>query len=138
MYKVHESRKGSLTMKQRQFYEFNSKRRALALMFKNRQDRQLYHMQRQWTRKTCLKRVFFAWYNQLDNMKRKRILKETAQVMWNNQNLERCFNALMTYATIRQRNKNIVAQFQERSELTLKAEMMVALHENIAYRKYQR
>ena len=47
-------------------------------------------------------------------------------------------NALKAYTAKRLRNKSIIDQFNERTELALKAEMMVAFHANIGHRKMQR
>lgn len=84
------------------------------------------------------KRIFNAWKEALHLFKRKRILKESAYLMRNNALLEKVIMALRLYADKKIKDGLIIDRFQERSELALKTELLLAFHENIQFKKNQR
>ena len=79
-----------------------------------------------------------GWRGTLHIFKRKRILDETATTQWNGRSLERCFKAIRLYTQKRIRNNTIIDQFQMRSELTIKADILLTLHSNISISLAQR
>ena len=130
--------KADLHRKQQQFYNFNSKRRAIQKIMKNVDDSQLDKIRREYVTKVRRKRIFCAWREAIDVFKRKRILLESAHLMHGNAVVERSLRALREYADKRIKDKLIVAKFQERSRLGAKADILEALAENVQFRRIQR
>lgn len=97
-----------LDSRTRAFYDMNSKRRAVQMLFKNMNDGHLDNLKKEFTTRVVVKRIFNAWYETLDTFKRKRILKDTALVMWNNLVLERTFASMRNNAEQRARDRAVV------------------------------
>lgn len=136
--KGNQRMRNSLKKRQRQFYVFNSKRRALSELYKHMNGTQINRLRKQYAREVLLKRIFFAWRGTLPLLKRERILLDSADLMWKNLTMEKCFYQLKAYTENKLRSTNIIEQFQERAELTLKAEVMLALHSNIQQNQQRR
>lgn len=128
----------SLKRRQNQFWIFNSKRRALGLLFKNMNNQNINRMRKQYVKKVFLKQIFNAWTSVLDRLKRKRLLTESAQLIRTTSLTEGCFRALAEYAARRVNARVIIERFQERSELVLKTSVLLELHANIQFKQYQR
>jgi len=116
----------------------NSKRRAIHQIMKNTQDAHLNRIKREYVLKVKCKRIFCAWRQSIDVFKRKRILRDSANLMHDNSLIERGLRALREYAQRKIYNKLIVAKLSERLQFGLKARTLVALGENIRFKKVQR
>ena len=105
---------------------------------KNVDDSHLNRIKREYVTKVRAKRIFCAWREAIDIFKRKRILLESAHLMHSNALIERSVRALREYADKRIKDKLVVSKFQERSQLGTMADVLVALSENVEFRKIQR
>lgn len=94
-------------------------------------DYKLRRLHNHFTTKVVLRKIFNAWYSTLDQLKRRRILKTSAQIMSGNSLLEKYFRALRDITEEKIRKRSILNQFHERNNYNLKSNVIMALHQNI-------
>lgn len=73
------------------------------MLFKNMNNHKLQNLHGNFTTKVQLRKIFNAWYGTLDRLKRKRILKTSAQIMCDNSLLEKYFYAFRDITDLRLR-----------------------------------
>ena len=74
------------------------------MFYKNKNNCLIQRMQTNFTRRHMLKSIFNGWNDCLDALKRERILKETASIMFNNSSLEKCWNKMKEFCDRKIRN----------------------------------
>lgn len=79
-----------------------------------------------------LRSLFGAWAGALDALRRSRILEDSADLMWRNTLMERGIRALRERADRKIKQRLILERFQERAEMAMKVDIMLALHRHIA------
>lgn len=129
--KVKRRQKAALQGKVEAFYNYNSKKRALGKLLDNTQNKRIEHLKNDYAYKIQIKRVFQAWKGILGLLRRKRLLKESAELMRKNSLLEKCLQTLAHYAQTKIQNNLIIDRFMERQHLVTKSECLAALHDNI-------
>ena len=130
--------KASLKKRLNTFWTFNSKRRALSVLFKNMNENNINRMRKKYVKQVFLKSIFENWKTILDRLKRKRILTESGKMLRNNSLIENCFKALLHYSMNRINHRMIIERFEERSELIFKTNILLQLYNNIDNNKNRR
>jgi len=107
-------------------------------MYKYMNESHYGRIKRDYATKVLGKRIFHAWRKALAHFKRKRIIKESADLMHSNSLLNKAVAGLKNYTERKQKNRLIVKRFQERQEMGTKVEVLLALYDNIEAKKEQR
>ena len=81
--------KASLQAKVEVFYDYNSKRRAMRKITDFLEDIKMNKLKHDYVHKVQIKRIFQGWRGILGQLRRKRILNESATLMRNNSLLEK-------------------------------------------------
>ncbi len=77
------------------------------------------------------KRIFNGWLRVVTLLKRKRILIDSSILMNKTFLLEKSVRALKENADRKIKNRLIIGKFKERSQLAIKADVLLELHANI-------
>lgn len=85
-----------------------------------------------------LRKLFGSWVDALDLLRRARILQESAKLMERNSLIERVMRALRERADKKNKERLIIERFQERAEMTAKADVLLSLHRHVAGARNQR
>lgn len=98
----------------------------------------MHKIREEYVRTVRLRKLFGAWADALDSFRRARILRESAQIMQRNALMEKAVRALRERADKKIKDRLIVERFQERAEMAMKVDVLLAVHRNVALSRNQR